>query len=58
VAGKIKTFLAEDEGLIGLIKSNPPFEKGNSGRIGCNGMAERCSFPANFWHLSKDIKKT
>jgi hypothetical protein len=58
MAIKIKTFPTEDGGLIGPIKSNPHFEKGNFGRTGSNGMAERHSFPANFWHLSKDLEKT
>jgi hypothetical protein len=54
---KIKTFPAEDEGLIGPIKSRPHLEKGKSGRTGCKGMAERCSFPVKFWHLSQDLEK-
>jgi hypothetical protein len=58
VAVKIKTCPAEDGGLIGPINSKPHFEKGNSGRIGCKGMAERCYFPTNFWHLSQDLEKT
>jgi hypothetical protein len=48
MAFKMKTFPFEDGGLIGLIKSRPHFEKGNSGRKGCKGMEERFSFPANF----------
>jgi hypothetical protein len=53
----MKTFPAEDGGLIGLIKVIPHFEKGNSGRTICKGMEERCFFPANFYHLSQDLEK-
>jgi hypothetical protein len=55
---KVKTGPVENGGLIGPIKSNSHFEKGKSGRIGCNGMVERCSFLAKFWHLSQDLEKT
>ena len=58
MAIKIKTCPPEEGGLIGPIKSNPHFEKGKSGRTGCNNMAERHSFLANFWHLSQDLEKT
>ena len=58
VVVKIKTCHAEYGVFIGPIKSNPHFEKGKSGRTSCNGMDERHSFPANFWHLSQDLEKT
>jgi hypothetical protein len=57
MAVKIKTCPAGDGGLTGPIKSNPHFEKGEFGRKGCNGMVERRSFLANFWHLSQDLEK-
>ena len=58
VVVKINTCHVEDGGLIGPINSKPHFEKGNSGREGCKGMAERRSFPANLCHLSQDLEKT
>jgi hypothetical protein len=48
----MKIFLAEDGGLIGPINSKPHLEKGKSGRTGCKGLEEKCSLPANLWHLS------
>jgi hypothetical protein len=56
VAVKIKNCLAEDGGLIGMIKSRPHFEKGKSEREFCKSMVERRSFPTSFWHLSQYIE--
>ena len=53
-----KTCPVEDGGLLGPMKSNPYFEKGKSGRTGCNGLAKKHSFPTIFWHLSQDLEKT
>jgi hypothetical protein len=57
MAVKIKTCPVEDGGLIGPIKSRPHLEKGKLGRTGCKGMAKRCSFPMNFWHLLQYLEK-
>jgi hypothetical protein len=51
VVVKIKTYPAEDGGLIGPIKSKPHFKKEKSGRKSCKGMDRKTFFPSEFLAL-------